>query len=61
MKDEPRTVLLDCARLAREYGLSRAAAEAVMRRLPKVRPDGLRKVYVRRRDVDAYLDGLTER
>lgn len=47
--------LLDCAKLARELGVSRAAAEAIMRKLPVVKPDGLRKTYVRRDDVDAYL------
>lgn len=48
--------LYDCARLARELGVSRAAAEAIMRQLPKQHVDGLRKVYVRRADVSDYLD-----
>lgn len=51
--------LLDCAKLARELGVTRSAAEAIMRRLPKVHPDGLRKVYVRRADVAAYLERAT--
>lgn len=48
--------LLDCAKLARELGVTRAAAEAIMRRLPKVHLEGLRKVYVRRSDVQAYIE-----
>jgi len=51
--------LLDCAKLARELGITRASAEAIMRRLPKVQPDGLRKTYVRRSDVAAYLERST--
>ncbi len=52
--------LLDCAALARELGISRTAAEAFMRRLPKVRPDSVRKVYVRWADVAAYVAAMTE-
>lgn len=52
--------LLDCARLARELGVTKAAAEAIMRRVPKVHPEGLRKVYVRRTDVAEYLDRCTK-
>jgi hypothetical protein len=48
--------LYDCARLSRELGISRAAAEAIMRRLPKQTVPGLRKVYVRGADVQALLD-----
>ena len=48
--------LYDCARLARELGISRKAAEAIMRQLPKVHIDGLRKVYVAGDDVSAYID-----
>jgi hypothetical protein len=43
--------LLDCRRLAVELCITRAAAEAVMRQLPVVQFEGLRKVYVRRQDV----------
>ena len=39
--------------------MTRAAAEAIMRRLPKVHVEGLRKVYVRRSDVAAYLESGT--
>lgn len=51
--------LLDCRGIMAETGLKRAAAEAMMRQLPKVTIDGVRKVYVRRADVDAYLERRT--
>ena len=34
-----------------ELGLTRAAAEAIMRQLPKCQVPGLRKTYVRRDDL----------
>ena len=51
--------LLDCKRLMNETGLTRAAAEALMRRVPVVVIEGLRKNYVRRSDVAAYLEART--
>ena len=51
--------LLDAKRLQAELGVTRAAAEAIMRRLPVVQVEGLRKVYVRRSDVHAYLEART--
>ena len=48
--------LLDCRMLRDELGVSRAAAEAIMRRVPIVEIEGLRKVFVCRQDVAAYLD-----
>jgi hypothetical protein len=51
--------LLDCKHLADELGVTRAAAEAVMRQLPVVQIPGLRKVYVRRSDVSALLERST--
>lgn len=48
--------LYDCARLSRELGVSRAAAEKIMRELPKQHVPGLRKVYVRGHDVQGLLD-----
>lgn len=53
------TGLYDCARLARELGISRRAAEAIMRKLPKVQLDGLRKVYVKGSDVETYIETRT--
>lgn len=51
--------LLDCKALRDELGVSRAAAEAIMRRLPIVAIEGLRKSYVRRADVAALLERST--
>ena len=51
--------LLDAKKLAAELGVTRAAAEAIMRRLPTMQIEGLRKVYVRRSDVAAYLEART--
>lgn len=48
--------LLDCRRLREELGITRAAAEAIMRQLPVIEPPGLRKVYVRRSDVADFLE-----
>lgn len=56
---EPLPELLDSKRLQAELGVTRAAAEAIMRRLPLVQIEGLRKVYVRRPDVTAYLEART--
>jgi hypothetical protein len=53
--------LVDCATLARELGCKRPTAEAIMRRLPQVRPEGVRKTFVKRADVAAYLEASTER
>jgi hypothetical protein len=51
--------LLDAKALRLELGVTRAAAEAIMRQLPSVHVEGLRKVYVRRDDVARYLDART--
>ena len=56
---EPLPVLLDCKALRAELGVTRAAAEAIMRRLPVVAIEGLRKTYVRRQDVARYLNART--
>lgn len=53
--------LVDCKALQIELGVTRATAEAVMRKVPKVVIPGLRKVFVRRADVAAYLDSHTTR
>ena len=49
--------LLDAKALRLELGITRAAAEAIMRHLPVVQIEGLRKVYVRRADVAALPRG----
>jgi hypothetical protein len=56
---EPLPALLDAKGLQAELGVTRAAAEAIMRRLPTVQIEGLRKTYCRRADVHAYLEVRT--
>jgi hypothetical protein len=51
--------LLDAKALRAELGITRAAAETIMRRLPIVEFEGLRKVYVRRPDVLALIQKST--
>jgi hypothetical protein len=51
--------LVDCRGIRDELGVSRAAAEAIMRELLKVQFRGLRKTYVRREDVHRLVDGAT--
>jgi len=56
---DPLPELLDAKRLQAELGVTRAAAEAIMRRLPVVQFQGLRKTYVKRADVAAYVEART--
>jgi hypothetical protein len=56
---EPLPALLDAKRLQAELHITRAAAEAIMRQLPVVQFEGLRKVYVRRGDVARLIDQCT--
>ena len=51
--------LLDAKALRLELGVTRTAAEAIMRKVPHLEIEGLRKVYVRRDDVRRYLDERT--
>ena len=51
--------LLDAKALQAELGVTRAAAEALMRQLPVVQFEGLRKVYVRRQDVARLIEART--
>lgn len=56
---EPRPVLprlIDQRGIADELGVTRAAAEKIMRQVPKVHVPGLRKVYVKRDDVVRVID-----
>lgn len=48
--------LYDQARIVRELGVSRAAAQKFMYDLPKQLVPGLRKVYVRGDDLQKLLD-----
>ena len=61
MRAAPLPQLLDCASLMAETGVTRSVAESIMRRLPNVElaPAGIRKVYVRRDDLHAFLDQHT--
>jgi hypothetical protein len=56
---EPLPELLDAKALQAELGVTRAAAEAIMRQLPVVTFPALRKVYCRRPDVARYLEERT--
>jgi len=51
--------LLDAKGLQAELGVTRAAAEAIMRQLPVVQFEDLRKVYVRRADVARLIEART--
>jgi hypothetical protein len=42
-----------------ELGVTRAAAEKIMRGLPIVQPPGLRKTYVKRTDVARLIEACT--
>lgn len=55
----PRGKLMDLKTICDELGVTRSAGEALMRRLPKVEVDGLRKVYVRRADLERLLEEST--
>ena len=55
----PLPQLLDARHLAAELGVTRAAAEAIMRQLPTVQIPGLRKSYVRRDQVLELLERST--
>jgi hypothetical protein len=56
---DPLPELVDAKGLQVELGVKRAAAEAIMRRLPTVHIENLRKTFVRRSDVVAYLEART--
>ncbi len=56
---DPLPELLDAKKLQAELGITRAAAEAIMRQIPIVTVEGLRKTYVRREDVRRYLEQRT--
>ena len=51
--------LLDAKGLRAELGVTRAVAEKLMRQLPVVTFPEIRKVYVRRADVQRYLEART--
>lgn len=52
--------LLDVAAVARELGVSRAAAERIFRQMPrKVRNKTIRKTWIYRDDLEAWLKANT--
>lgn len=53
--------LIDQRGIAQELGVTRAAAEKIMRLIPKVHVAGLRKVYVKRDDVLRVIEDGTRR
>jgi hypothetical protein len=59
MSADPLPALLDSKALRDELGVTRAAAEAIMRQVPAVVIPGLRKSYCRRADVVALLERQT--
>jgi hypothetical protein len=48
--------LLDCRRVMAELHVSRSVAEKLMRRLPLVVFEDVRKVYVKRSDITALIE-----
>jgi hypothetical protein len=51
--------LLDAKALIDELGITRAAAEKIMRQIPTVQIPGLRKNYCRRADAQQLLESCT--
>ena len=51
--------LLDCKALMAELRVSRAVAEKLMRQLPIVTFPEIRKVFVRRSDVESLIEERT--
>ena len=48
--------LLDCRGLQEEYGFTKSAALTLMEKVPKVTIEGYRKKWVKRDDVERYLE-----
>lgn len=56
---DPLPHLLDAKQLRLELGITRAAAETIIRALPVVQFADLRKTYVRREDVERLIVART--
>jgi hypothetical protein len=56
---EPLPELLDAKRLQAELGVTRAVAEKLMRQLPLIVFEDVRKVYVKREDVARLIEKRT--
>ena len=59
VKAEPLPTLLATADVMAELGVKRPTAEKIMRQLPKVTFPGLRKEFVKRADLLAFIDDST--
>ena len=59
MSSGPLPQLLDAKALRLELGVTRAAAETIIRQLPVVQFADLRKTYVRREDVERLINERT--
>jgi hypothetical protein len=57
--EQPLPALVDAKGLQSELGISRAAAETIIRQLPLVTFEGLRKVFVKRADVLELIERRT--
>lgn len=51
--------LMDRGKVREELGVSAATADAIFRELPTVRVPGVRRTWIRRRDLTAALDRWT--
>ena len=58
-KAEPLPALLATADVMAELNVKRPTAERIMRQLPKVAFPGLRKEFVKRTDLLAFIDDST--
>lgn len=47
--------LIDRRGIQEELGVKHTTADAIMRRLPKVQIPGVRKLYVKRADVERFI------
>ena len=51
--------LLDCRGIQEYLGIGRYSAEGLMRKLPKIQVDGVKKVWVKKEDLDRLLEEST--
>ncbi len=56
LRQRPLPRLMDCRTIMDELGVKRSVAEAIMRAVPKQMVPGVRRMFVRRHDVQAYMD-----
>lgn len=56
---DQRGRLMDVATIQREFGVTRHVAEKIARQLPKVQLPDIDKVYVKRTDLEHYIETHT--